>query len=217
MAGPPIVVRNAFAINDDGRIVGVGTVASGQLHAVRLDPVDASLSPPWLDPIAGDKLLDDSLRLRLVTELSIAAGRMVSGQQLDLEAEGKELDLESIKRIHSGKTGALIGFSVRAGGLIASADVSELDILTEFGNKLGLLFQITDDILDVTSTSDALGKTPGKDLADKKATYPEVLGLEKAQLFAKQAEVETSEVLAPLNRDIELLIEICKYVSNRPS
>jgi geranylgeranyl diphosphate synthase type II len=155
------------------------------------------------------------LRLQLVAELSVAAGLMVAGQQLDLEAEGKPVDLNSIERIHAGKTAALIRFAVRAGGLIADASETEMDRLTHFGEKLGMLFQITDDILDVTSTSEKLGKTAGKDAASKKATYPEVLGLEKAREHANEVEREAIAALGDKRAAAETLVGICKFVSSR--
>ena len=167
------------------------------------------------EAIAGDLSVNEDLRLKLVSELSIAAGQMVAGQQLDLEAEGKSVDVSQIEQIHKGKTGALIGFAVRAGGIIAGCDETELAILTRFGDKLGLLFQVTDDILDVTSTSEALGKTAGKDVTSKKATYPDVLGIKKARELSKQIEIEALAVLGELPRDHDLLTELCSYVSNR--
>ena len=165
--------------------------------------------------IAEDRSLSDSVRLKLVAELSVAAGQMVAGQQLDLEAEGRSVDLISLERIHTGKTGALIRFSVLSGGIIADASEMELSILSEFGEKIGLLFQITDDILDVTSTSEALGKTAGKDLASKKATYPEVLGLNEARDRVAKIESEARQLIGGLDRPHELLSEMCTYVSNR--
>jgi geranylgeranyl pyrophosphate synthase len=165
------------------------------------------------ETIAEDELLDVELRLRLIAELSAAAGQMVAGQQLDLEAEGKALSLSDIERIHLGKTGALIRFAVRAGGLIAAVNTEEFDILTAFGEKLGLLFQITDDILDVTSTSEELGKTAGKDIASQKATYPEVLGLEMSTELVKQVETDALAILAGVNRADALLGDVCRYVS----
>ena len=167
------------------------------------------------EAIAGDGSLSEDLRLKLVSELSIAAGQMVAGQQLDLEAEGKSVDVSVIEHIHKGKTGALIGFAVRAGGIIAGCDEKELSVLDRFGDKLGLLFQITDDILDVTSTSEALGKTAGKDLTSKKATYPEVLGIEKARELSRRIEREALVMLGELPREHELLTELCSYVSSR--
>ena len=159
--------------------------------------------------IAEDTSLTEPLRLRLVADLSTAAGQMVAGQQLDLEAEGKSSDLSSIERIHRGKTGALIGFAVRAGGVIAGCSDEDMNVLTRFGEKLGLLFQVTDDILDVTATSETLGKTAGKDLTSKKATYPEVLGLLKARELAKKIESEARTLVDDLEKPHELLTEMC--------
>ena len=167
--------------------------------------------------IADDEELSEALRLKLIQELSVAASRMVAGQQLDLEAERRDVDLAEIENIHQGKTGALIRFSVRAGGMIADAEPEELAALTTFGEKLGLLFQITDDILDVTSTSEELGKTVGKDVASKKATYPEVLGLDGARALVEEVENDAIQTLRNIGRDTKLLAEICRFVSRRNS
>jgi geranylgeranyl pyrophosphate synthase len=167
--------------------------------------------------IAEDPSLPKTVRLRLLAELSIAAGQMVAGQQMDLEAEGRSVDISAIEKIHKGKTGALIGFAVRAGGLIAGAGKKELQVLTEFGDKLGLLFQVTDDILDMTSTSDELGKTAGKDHENKKATYPEVLGLTEARGLARELGSDAVLLVDRLDRPHSLLSEICSYVANRTS
>lgn len=167
------------------------------------------------ETIATDTALPERLRLLLTAELSIAAGQMVAGQQLDLEAEGKTVEISTIENIHRGKTGALIRFAVMSGGLIAEASSAAMEVLSDFGEKLGLLFQITDDILDVTSTSEKLGKTAGKDLASKKATYPEVLGLDAAIELAKKVEVQALETVERLDHDHELLSDICRYVSDR--
>lgn len=167
------------------------------------------------EAIAGDRSLADKLRLKLILELSIAAGQMVAGQQLDLEAEGRSADVNLIEQIHKGKTGALIGFAVRAGGIIPGCDEAELKVLDRFGDKLGLLFQITDDILDVTSSSEELGKTAGKDVRSKKATYPKALGIEAARELSKEIECEALAVLGELKRGHELLSQICSYVTDR--
>jgi geranylgeranyl pyrophosphate synthase len=167
--------------------------------------------------IAGDESLDQWMRLRLISELSMAAGQMVAGQQLDLEAEGKKVELDEVEQIHKGKTGALITFSVRAGGIIAEVSERNLLMLTNFGGRLGLLFQITDDILDVTSTSETLGKTAGKDIASRKATYPEAIGLAGACSLAKRIGAEAYNVLGPICREDSLLHDICNFVATRNS
>jgi geranylgeranyl diphosphate synthase, type II len=204
------------AMDDDDLRRGRATAHKKFDEATAILAGDA-LQAMAFEAMARDEGLSESLRLRLVAELSVAAGRMVAGQQLDLEAEGKPVDVNAIERIHRGKTGALIRFSVRAGGLIAGANIEEMRALTAFGEKLGLLFQITDDILDVTSTSEELGKTAGKDLVSNKATYPEVLGLEGSRALAKRIATEAMDVLKSLARDSVLLQDICLYVCDRSS
>ncbi len=119
---------------------------------------------------------------RIVAELMRAsgAGGMVGGQLLDLEGEGRSLSLGDLERIHRAKTGALIAAAVTLGGLAAGAPADRLAALERFGASVGLAFQIADDVLDVTATTDQLGKTAGKDLAFGKSTYPALLGVDGA-------------------------------------
>ncbi len=119
---------------------------------------------------------------RIVVELMRAsgAGGMVGGQLLDLEGEGRSLSLDDLERIHRAKTGALISAAVTLGGLAAGASSERLMALEQFGASAGLAFQIADDVLDVTATTDQLGKTAGKDLVFGKSTYPALLGVEGA-------------------------------------
>jgi geranylgeranyl pyrophosphate synthase len=202
------------AMDDDDLRRGRATVHKKFDEATAILAGDA-LQAMAFETIASDALLTEHLRLQLAAGLSVAAGQMVAGQQLDLEAEGKLVDIGTIERIHRGKTGALIVYAIRAGGMIADAEERDLAVLDVFGAKLGLLFQITDDILDVTSTSEKLGKTAGKDLSSKKATYPEVLGLERSRQFAKTIENEAVDLLSDLRREHQTLSEICSYVSSR--
>jgi farnesyl diphosphate synthase/geranylgeranyl diphosphate synthase type II len=119
----------------------------------------------------------------IVRTLMHAAGAtgMIGGQLLDLEGEGTALDLAQLERIHRSKTGALIIAAMRLGGLSAMAPAPLLDALAGFGASVGLAFQIADDVLDVTATTDELGKTAGKDAQDRKSTYPALLGVEGAR------------------------------------
>ena len=118
----------------------------------------------------------------VVRELMAAAGGagMIGGQLLDLEGEGRPLGVPDLERIHRLKTGALITASVRLGGLAARADTARLAAFTEYGDAIGLAFQIADDVLDVTATTEVLGKTAGRDVALAKSTYPALLGVEGA-------------------------------------
>jgi geranylgeranyl pyrophosphate synthase len=127
--------------------------------------------------IAEDERIGESVRIRLLRGLGDAAAAMVSGQFLDLEAEGQEISTEELRAIHRNKTGALIEFSAVAGAIIGGVNDREENRIREYGRSVGLLFQIVDDILDVTGSTEALGKTAGKDVAAEKATYPAVMGL----------------------------------------
>lgn len=131
-------------------------------------------------------------------ETAEAAGslQLIAGQVADLEAEGRKLSIGDVRFIHERKTAALVTLSLRLGAMVANATPRDLKALTEFGQALGLAFQILDDILDVTATSEQLGKSAGKDLKASKATYPAVLGLATAR---KEAERVTRLALRSLD------------------
>src|ERR1700757_470572 len=124
----------------------------------------------------------------LLREIAVAAGsqKLIAGQVADLEAEGKNVKRRELQFIHQNKTAAILRSSVRLGAMSANADARKLLAITRFGQRLGLAFQIIDDILDVTQTSEILGKSAGKDVAAKKATYPAVIGLEKSRTEARR-------------------------------
>lgn len=131
---------------------------------------------------AWDLGLDATTVGDIVRELMGAAGGagMIGGQLLDLEGEGRPLALADLERVHRLKTGALITASVRLGGLAAGASPNQLAAFTQYGDAIGLAFQIADDVLDVTATTDQLGKTAGRDIALAKSTYPALLGIDGA-------------------------------------
>lgn len=126
--------------------------------------------------------LPDAVSADIVRDVMIAAGAsgMIGGQLLDLEAEGAHLTLEALERVHRLKTGALIVSSVTVGARAALAPTARIDALARYGAAIGLAFQIADDVLDVTATTDELGKTAGRDLDLHKSTYPALLGIEGA-------------------------------------
>src|SRR6185436_12104697 len=129
--------------------------------------------------VSEDEGLPPATRIQLVREIARASGTpdgMVAGQASDLDAESREVGAAELEQIHRLKTGALIISAARSGAIIAGASAAEREAITAYAAQLGLLFQITDDLLDVTSTSEALGKTPGKDMRSKKATYPALYG-----------------------------------------
>lgn len=134
--------------------------------------------------IAEDGSLDDKKKIELITGLGKAAASMVVGQQLDLESEGKSVSPADLERIHRNKTGALIEFSATAGAIIAGCSDEDRSSISDYGKKVGLLFQIVDDLLDVTETTESLGKTAGKDALSEKATYPSVVGLAETRELA---------------------------------
>ncbi len=170
--------------------------------------------------VAEDQTLSEDVRIRLISELASASGTpfgMAAGQQLDLEAEGQIISGEQLERIHRSKTGAMISVSARAAAIIAGASTRELEAVTEYSSNLGLLFQITDDLLDVTQTTEKLGKTVGKDLEARKATYPAIYGLERTREIAGIVNRKASAALGGIERDARLLHELLDFILNRES
>ena len=167
--------------------------------------------------IAEDERLSLGTRNELVKGLSRAASKMVVGQQLDLEAEGRELSLGEVENIHVNKTGALIAFSAIAGALIAEAGERELATVSGYAEKIGLLFQVTDDLLDVTSTTEELGKTAGKDVAAAKATYPSSIGIENTRRFAEEIHRDAIAQLDDIVTDTRTLRMVADFLLTRGS
>lgn len=165
--------------------------------------------------IAEDTLLSDKIRLKLIAEIAQSAAKMVDGQQLDLEAEGKSISIDDLKNIHQNKTGAMISVSARSGAMIAGADAKDLEAITVYAEKVGLLFQITDDVLDATQTTETLGKTAGKDARAEKATYVSLYGLEGAQRFAETIHAEACLELEKINAETALLHDIADFILKR--
>ena len=165
--------------------------------------------------IAEDETLEPGERIKLISGLGQAASRMVVGQHLDLEAEGKELTLAEIENIHRNKTGALIAFSAEAGAVIGKASDEGVAAVRDIGKKIGLLFQIVDDVLDITQTTDLLGKTAGKDAASQKATYPAAIGLDAARDLSVEIEAELMKDLGGISGDTEMLAGIISFIAHR--
>jgi geranylgeranyl diphosphate synthase, type II len=155
----------------------------------------------------------------IVRELMRAAGAggMIGGQLLDLEAEGRSLTLEELEHVHRAKTGALIAASVRIGGLAASASETMLAALDRYGDAVGLAFQIADDVLDETATSDQLGKTAGRDRALGKSTYPAALGVEGAMARARALCENGCEALRGAGLETAELEWLAEYIVTRRS
>ena len=154
-------------------------------------------------------------RVAMLSEIASAAGTvngMVGGQVADIEAERKPVDAKTLEYIHRSKTAALIRASVTAGALCAGAPPDDVARLRRFGETIGWAFQVTDDILDVEESSAALGKTAGKDLAQQKATYPAMYGLERSHEIARELATKAISELSPYAERAARLREIAEYL-----
>jgi geranylgeranyl diphosphate synthase type II len=153
----------------------------------------------------------------VIGELAAAAGSqaLVAGQVADIESEGKKITPSQLRFIHERKTAALISSSVRLGGMAGNATPRQLDALTDFGRSLGLAFQIIDDILDITQTTEQLGKSAGKDVKAQKATYPSVLGMDQAQKEAARFTERAHQSLRVLGPRADALRAIADYLLRR--
>ena len=153
----------------------------------------------------------------LIRELATASGSrwLIAGQVLDLEGEGKPTSPRDLKFIHQSKTAALLTASIRLGAMSANASDLKLQALTDFGQTLGLAFQVIDDILDVTQTSEKLGKSAGKDVAAQKATYPAVFGLDRSRAEAHRLTQAARDAVKPFGKNAAPLLALADYLLNR--
>ena len=180
--------------------------------------------------LAGDALLTEAFAIvaetpecprygarHYVGELARAGDsrRLIGGQVMDLEGEGAQLGKAQLVRIHEAKTAALLTTSLRLGAMSANVTPRKLHALTDFGRSLGLAFQVIDDILDVTQSTETLGKTAGKDAAVDKATYPAILGLEGARSEARRLTRQALTALKPFRRRGHRLEQIAHYLLDR--
>ena len=170
----------------------------------------------FLDPYAliAQADLPNEIKVDLIASLSLSSGSMgmVAGQVLDMEGEGKHLNLEELQTIHANKTGKLLAFPFQAAGVIAGLDENLQKQLKTVGELIGLAFQVRDDILDVTASFEEIGKTPQKDLQAEKSTYPALLGLDEAIVFCNhtldQANAKLEEISQFVSFDKEPIVEI---------
>jgi geranylgeranyl diphosphate synthase type II len=180
--------------------------------------------------LAGDALLTQTFEIaaqwrgtrryphrQIILEIANAAGslQLIAGQVADLEGEGKKLTAAQLEYIHERKTSALLCCSARLGGMSANCTPARLQALTDFGYNVGLAFQIIDDILDVTQTSEQLGKTAGKDTAAQKATYPSIVGLEKSRQIAKRLTERAFAALRIFRGKAEALEALATFLLHR--
>ncbi len=180
---------------------------------------DALLTQAFLT-LADYEFSDPTRKVRVLSEVAHAAATtraLIGGQVLDIQAEGKPITGQELETIHRAKTGALIRCSVRIGAILGGAGESELKALTEYGEKAGLAFQVADDLLDETATSQELGKTAGKDAASHKATYTALYGISGAREMATRLCREAIEAAKRIERDTTVLESIAWFIVERKS
>ena len=180
--------------------------------------------------LAGDALLTEAFIIAakckgwqrythqdILLELANASGskQLIAGQVADLEGEGKKISAPELRYIHERKTSALLCCSARLGGMSANCTPAQLKALTAFGYNVGLAFQVIDDILDVTQTTEQLGKTAGKDTKAQKATYPSIVGLDKSRTIAKQLTDRAFAALEMFNGKAAALEALAEYLLKR--
>lgn len=173
--------------------------------------------------ILGSRLFDDQAQgidaavvLKQMQILATASSKMVCGQVLDLQAEGKYVAQDELENIHRNKTGALIQAAIMMGAVtIYSGTDQAIPKLRQFGQSIGLAFQVQDDILDITASTETLGKTAGKDEQVQKSTYPALMGLEQAQAYAQTLHDQAFEALEYFGENAKELIEISKFLLDR--
>ena len=157
-------------------------------------------------------------RVAIIAEVAHATGTidgMIGGQVMDLEAEHLHPDAKTLEYIHRSKTGALLTASVVTGGLYAGGDASQIQSLRDFGMNIGLAFQIVDDVLDMTQTSEQLGKTAGKDTATEKATYPSLFGIDASIKKADELVKKAADALDRFGDKAGNLREIAAFLVER--
>ncbi len=183
--------------------------------------------------LAGDALLTQAFliladyetsslerKVRVISEVAHAAATtraLIGGQVLDIQSEGRQITGEQLESIHRAKTGAMIRCSVRVGAIIGGANERELDALTEYGEKAGLAFQVADDLLDETATSEELGKTAGKDAESQKATYTSLYGIAGARKMAANLCQEAIAAARRAERETKVLESIAQFIVERKS
>jgi len=209
------------AIDDDDYRRGKPTCHKVFGEAIGILAGDALLTEAF--NLMTNRHLDESLFreewliLDIIHEVAQAAGifGMIGGQVGDIESEGKEIDFPTLQYIHTNKTGALILVSVRVGVKLGSGSQETLRAFTRYGERIGLAFQIADDILNVEGKAILLGKKTGSDLSKGKATYPSLLGLEESKKRAKELVASAIEALSPFGLEADPLREIAKFIIAR--
>ena len=163
------------------------------------------------------KNVEPKILFEVVKEMSVAAGAsgMVGGQMIDLESEGKKINLDTLKKMHLGKTGALFKAAIRSGAILAGTSEKKLSALTDYAENFGLAFQITDDILDVIGDEKNLGKPVGSDEKNHKSTYVTLTSLDEAEILAKKSVADAVDALKNFGDEADFLRELVKFLIER--
>lgn len=163
------------------------------------------------------KNVEPKILLEVVKEMSVAAGAagMVGGQMIDLQSEGKKINLDTLKKMHLGKTGALFKAAIRSGAILAGASEKKLSALTSYAKNFGLAFQITDDILDVIGDEKNLGKPVGSDEKNHKSTYVTLTSLDDAKNLAEKSVADAVDALKNFGDEANFLRDLVKFLIER--
>lgn len=220
------LIHTYSLVHDDLPAMDDDDLRRGQATCHRAyDEATAVLVGDALQVLAFDIMAHDdrlavaaATRVRMIGELARASGTegMAGGQAIDLAATGRALTLAELETMHRMKTGALISVSVRLGAMAdESLDASRLAALTEYAGRIGLAFQIRDDILDEEGDAGVIGKNPGSDRAQQKPTYTSMLGMRQARARAAQLHHEAIELLRPFGAEADILRKISEYIVER--
>lgn len=220
------LIHTYSLIHDDLPAMDNDTYRRGQLtnhkvfgEAIAILAGDALLTLAFKIISEQDNLdrFDPSLTLKIINDIAFFSGidGLIGGQAADIQSEGKIVNKETLNYIHSQKTGALITAAIRAGAIAAKASDKNLKLLTQYGEKIGLAFQIIDDILDIEGIEEEIGKETGSDKKSDKATYPKCLGMDVSKIKANQLVEEALIILQNFGRRAELLREITKFITSR--
>ena len=203
------------SMDDDSLRRGLPTCHKKFGEAIAILAGDA-LQPMAYSLLTQSNEIEDKLKVKLVALLSRACGQngMVQGQILDI-SDNKSLSLEELDYMHNKKTGSLIKTCLEMGGLISYLQTNDIDLLKEYGEKIGLAFQIRDDIIDLESPSEVSGKTQGADVLNQRVTYPKVIGMEASKERAIELCKEAQEMVTNLSGDSVKLIKLSNFISTR--
>ena len=171
------------------------------------------------DVITRQENVEPKILIAVIREISVAAGigGMIGGQSIDIQSEGKLIDMPTLKKMHLGKTGALFKAAIRSGAILAGASDTQLDALTKYAENFGLAFQITDDILDVIGDEKNLGKPIGSDAKNNKSTYVTLTSLDEAKKLAEKSVEDAVDALKIFGNEADFLRDLVKYLIGRKS